>query len=64
MANFKRYFYLVCKRGWFGRMTPVKIFSSSLSAFAFAETNSKYVVLRQTNDGPLEPIAQEVEENA
>lgn len=64
MANLKRYFYLVCKRGWYGRMTPIKVFSSSMSAFAFADTDSKYVVFRQTNDGPLEPIVREAEENA
>lgn len=58
----KNNYYLVCKRSFFGKLSPIKIFTAQSTAKAFAATNKRYVVLKQATGGELELIANEDEE--
>lgn len=53
-ANF--YLYLVCKKNWLGKLTPVKIFTGLANAKKFAQGLKSYVIFKQKNGGEMEQI--------
>lgn len=55
-----RYFYLVCKKSWTGRLTPIKICTALAEAKTLVESNKKYVIYWQTQaNKELEPLPEE-----
>lgn len=52
----KNNYYLVCRRRWFGKLSPVKIFTALNTARDFCTQNKRYVVLKQKAGGEFELV--------